>query len=179
VITKIPGGWRREQFIKGLPQLGTEVDNWRLIQTQDYVSEFGEAVKPTEWIDSVFTEQEVQTLYDHGVEPNYLFTYENPAFHCDQCQQLLRVSELEYDTLDGIGEDAYLETSTKCPHCDAWEACQITRETIQQALDRIHQNETLRSLCRDRLFPQDIVAGRNAERPAFPTSPTGPPAGPG
>ena len=130
-ILRIPGGWRREQ--------STSFDgkDWRLQTFVEVVDPFGEAAKPDDWRPTYGSMTPLTQLFDYGVEPDYLFEYENPVFDCNNCRATLQVNDLESDYYPAWGDFDGMQTETKCPRCHVWSAVELLHETVQQALERL------------------------------------------
>jgi len=129
-ITKVPGGYRKEEFIS----VGTTQP--QLVAVQEAVNFDGtEAECPANWKSSIINRQPVNWLQSFWPDPEYLFEHEDPVFNCSACGCELVVSQLESDCLDVL-DGNLVGTNTKCPHCHAWDAVKLEFETIEQAMAR-------------------------------------------
>lgn len=132
VVRKILGGWEREAFY--------EQGSMRVqVEYEKRTEPFGEAERPESWRSHTYVQQPVQELFElgRGVEPQWLYSYVDTQFACAGCWDLIRVSDLQTDSMDTEDGPDSLITHTKCPQCSCWDACDgVQQETIEAALRR-------------------------------------------
>lgn len=67
--------------------------------------------------------------YDHHPIPTHDYEYENIEIKCQSCGHMMRVNDLESDTVF-LGDDEYYSSSV-CPKCYTLDCCEIEYEPFK------------------------------------------------
>jgi hypothetical protein len=75
--------------------------------------------------------------FDHLPISKYNYSYEIVDLICEECGQTFKSDKLL--ELDNDDDECFAYTNTGCPHCRAWDCCEVEYEDIDSALFRKEQ----------------------------------------
>lgn len=75
---------------------------------------------------SINTNYRYQTLHSISPEPDYYYSYENINVVCEECNQISKLKDLDFDSVDDYSSD------TICPKCNHWGCCELEYERFDK-----------------------------------------------
>jgi len=79
--------------------------------------------------------QQKWNFINHMPVPKYRYNYENTKVLCNECEEEVMTEDLESDSFDDFYSDRI------CPKCGAIECCSLEYEKVDNALERMKNNE--------------------------------------
>src|SRR5437879_2237461 len=73
--------------------------------------------------------QMVYRTVKHPPVPEFSFGYQDTIIKCSECDKSSEIADLEYDS-KYEGKDKVASSETICPHCGAWDCCQLEYQQV-------------------------------------------------